>query len=519
VATSDGAAYTGRFARVGRFFLAAAEASRVERPRQPWYLRLLAEDGTLLAVEDLDSRHRVGRLVTLARGHLGRTRWRLTANAQRMLDPLPGDEERFKRTVCVTLRSSPFGGGQGSCFDPVTDTGFDSPGYSVDCRGLGTTVLVSVPAGVLSAVAVLGSGRRLRLPTHLLPRRFGGGRWVAAVLGKRIAVRRLEFLDRRGRRLRSVHMRLPPAQLGCSASAGISLFGTIDPDRTDRVPGGAKPALQVTDRGELLCVSLAGTPASAVFCREPPVAAYESRILTLPVAGATFVAGVVPVDAARVELELDGARRQPVMTTLAGGYRGRWAGKVRFFTIRVPGHVALTATRLSDSRGRHIATIGGPDGAPFERPPRPLLRMRPGVQLNAGIIARSTQGRRGLCVSLSRRVPSSDHCQEAFLPRSLLVSAACRPRVLVVWGAVPVGIRALRLTTTRGTRRGRLRRLPRGFGIKRKLVLLTAPANATPRELLLVLRAGRVKRVRVHLSSARRQCGFTGSVAIGRSFP
>jgi hypothetical protein len=519
VATHAGERYQGRFAGTGRFFLASEPSRRRGPSRDLAYLRQLDAQGKLLAVTDLGLARPVGQAVTLARGRLGASRWRLRAASRRILAPLPGDEERFGRSVCIVLRGGQptiGGGGIGACYDTEFEL-LDRLTVAQDCGGLGSMVLGLLAPGTNSAVALLGDGRQAHLPRYRLPDRLGGGLAYGAPLGGRMAIRRIDYFRRDGRRKRSVAVGVAPAQLNCAGSAGGGFFEFAPDEESPRPGPHAMPALRVEDRGSLLCVSLAGATRSPENCGRPPLGAHGSHVFSLPLPSATYAAGVVPADAATVELELAAGGRLRLQTTAAGPYTGRWVGAIRFFSTQIAGEHLITGVRLFDAQGRRMGTLAGPDPAPFAEAPVGVLRAPGGAVLGAGVIAGSRQGPRRLCLTFDRRLPrSSDGCGFTS-PGALQLTATCRPRSAAIWGTVSSVTRSVEVRTDNEGLTARLVRLPSRLGIDRKAVLAVIPAGAAPRGLSLS-RGKRVVRVPIPVPSVRRQCGYTGSITIAAPF-
>jgi hypothetical protein len=509
-ATEAGEAYRGRFAGVGRFFLLDTRRHGRAPLRDAGYLRLLDPQGGLLAIVDIGFDVRAGPDVRLASGRFGAVRWRLSAAARRVLAPLPGHEERFGRGLCIDLKSrGPTLGrnGIGTCQE-AGYPGYDYlPGAGQDCGGLGTSLVGALPVGT-RVVAVLGSGRRQRLPTYPLPARLGDRVVFGRPLGTRTAIRRLEYAGPGGLR-RTVTLGLAPAQVNCRGFGGSGLL--IGYDAAFGTTHG-RPGLRVKDRGVLLCTSLAGSKLVAADCALPPVTADGARVFSLPEASSTYFAAVLPADVATTEVELDGGPWLSLPATVAGPYTGRYAGAIRFVETQLIGRHAITGVRLLDAQGRLIEKRPGPDPAPFARQPVALLRASTGARLVAGIVARSALGPRHLCLALARRLPDTSRDCGYWWGGSIDVSVGCRPRSMVFWGTVGASARSVEIRTDRATVHARMVDLPRAFESKRRAVLAVVPSTATPRKLV-VERSGGDKRVRLPMRSAARQCGYTGVVA------
>jgi hypothetical protein len=372
-------------------------------------------------------------------------------------------------------------------------------------RGCGVPGLIAIglsPPGARGVVAVLGDGRRARVPLRRLPDRFGGSRAFALVLAPRMAVRRVVALGPGGRRM--LVDGVGPGNADCPNSTTSYVFGLdFAPPRL----GPGPPALQVRDEGVLLCATI-GRPAPGLEdCSRPPLDEAETRILWHASADGTYVAGVLPGQVASVVLDFAAGDRQPVETTAQGPYAGRYQGYLRFFEISLSGRRTLRAARLLDANGRLLLAL------PIYRPPRSesdpvtLLRGPSRWRLGGAVLVATGIERRALCLQFVRGAFERDplYCGAGEIG-SATVQVRCRPRGMFVYGRLRDGIRGVEVTTDRGSFRGRTVGLRSRLGLPGRVFLAEVPASARPRSL--VLRGRRTRRHRIRLPAAAAQCGY-----------
>jgi hypothetical protein len=499
IETSEGAAYRGRLAGRVRFFVAETHA-------EPLYVRLLDQAGQLLAAEEMnpDSYDPAATSLPIARGRIVGERWRLSAFRRPRLRPLPGEEERIVQESCVDLQhsSGPLFSGpfpeMRICADP--DGAFGPWNLEVDtaCRGVGLTAVGLAPPTARRLVAVLGDGRRVRVPLRELPARFGDERPFVLVLGPRTALRRMVAFEAGGRR--TLVRGIAPGIANCPHT-GSTFITSLDLTRAPRIgPGG--PALQVRDEGVLLCATI-GLPR-AVDCWHPPLDEGDSRILWHPTDAGTYAAGVLPQQVASVVLEWDDGERLRLETTTEGPYEGRYQGLVRFFTVSLPGRRILRRVELLDASGQQLLGTSIHEPPVYDPGPVVVLRGSGGWRLGAGVLRAPRSGRRALCLELSRGAldPEPVGC----LGTGPNVEVSCRPRGMRLYGRLPKGARTARVETDLGVFEARTARLPSRLGVRGRLYLVELPAGARPRRV--VLEGRRTKRHPVRLPAARAQCGY-----------
>jgi hypothetical protein len=507
--TTEGAAYLGRHAGEGRFFLMETGLRQGEAPL---YLRLLDQAGGLLAAVEDESAlgaEPVG-ATPVGRGRVAGTRWTLQAYRRPRLASLPGDEERLVRESCIRLlhHNGRFRGprfeGPEAC--DVADQ--PKPDWALGVsRGCGVPGLIAIglsPAGARGVVAVLGDGRRVRVPLRRLPVRFGESRRAfALVLGPRMAVRRVVALEEDGRRV--LVGGLGPGIADCPNTTSSYVFAfPIAPPR----PGPGPPALQVRDEGVLLCATVGRFAPGLKDCWRPPLDESEARILLRRGGDGIFVAGVLPSQVASVVLDFGGGDRQVVETTAEGPYAGRYQGYLRFFEVSVRGRRTLRATRLLDADGDLLVTLPAYQPLTFDAAPVTLLRATAGWRLGGAVLDLPRGRRQFLCLQFVRGAFERHvlGCGPGE-PGTATFRVSCRPRGMFVYGRLREEIRGVEISTDRGSFRGRTVALRRRLGVPGRLFLVEVPASARPRSL--VLHGRRTRRHRIRLPAAEAQCGYT----------
>lgn len=498
VPAEAGSAYTGRYAGRVRFFVAEG---RGERGQEARYVKLLAADGSVLAVVEhfFGDSVRVGRSVELARGGSAPGRWSLRAFRRRALAPLPGNEERFAEQDCVELRPE-----RGRPLGEVCahrDFPRQLSAFSEDqaCRPVGSVALGLVGPDVRAVRATLGDGRIRGLRLRRLPARYGPRRVFALVLGPQVAVRRIVAVDREGRR-ETVRAGVPPGVARCGDS------GSLIVSYAYHTPKPAGPlAFTVYDDGVLLCATL-GRPAPSSDCGYPPLHDDDARILVRRAGARTLIAGVLPLQAATAVVELVGGERRRLETTTEGPYAGRYRGMVRFFVLDLPGRRTLRSVRVLDDRGRRIHVQPGDLRARALTRPRLLVPGPGGIALRGRLLRIDPSGTDYPCIwlagggqGLGCGFPTTGFAN---------LSATCSPRRLFVWGLLRGGSTAVTVETDRGPVRARVVRLPRSLWQRgtRSAFLAVLPAAAAPRAL--VVSAQSERRRRLSLPPAARQCGY-----------
>jgi hypothetical protein len=269
--------------------------------------------------------------------------------------------------------------------------------------------------------------------------------------------------------------------------------------------GAEPPALKLRDDGVLLCATLALPDPEGRDCGPPPLDAESSRLLSHVTPESTTIAGVVTRDVGSVEVVFAGGETQLVPTT-EETYAGRYRGLIRSFSLTVPGERDPRAARLIGVDGRRQASIRLSSWPEFVRAPRTVLRGPGGWRLAAGIVSGGgLAGRRLGCLQLTRGAPSDDVLSCDTLGASKQVRVTCRPKRTLVFGQVAPGVRRMEVRTTRGAVTARIVSLRR-LGISARAFLAELPAAAALGGL--EVHADRVRRPRLNLPPASRQCGY-----------
>jgi hypothetical protein len=509
--TSAGEDYDGRYAGKLRFFLAEWRGLGRGSFEGPLFARLLGSQGELLAVIDMSYEGvRVTPRTTVARGRVGRAPWSLVAYKRRVLASLPGNEERFADTTCVGLVDNSgrrfLGGAR------VEDCRrADHPERVLDfnsdqgCEPVGNATVGFAADTTRRLVAVLGDGRRRRVPIVRLPRRLGGERAFALALDRRTAVRRLVAIDVRGHH-RVLAAGVAPGMTDCPSNGGVFVLLTygFEPPRE---PTGAV-AFQVEDRGALICPSLVGPPRAS-DCIDPPLDDYEGVVLSHAAGSATAVAGVMPAYVAALVLELDGGDKVRLATSFSGPYAGQYAGKLRFFSALLPGHRRVEEVRPIDDHGRRLPERPGPDFQPVDRPYQVLMRLGGGYRLGATTF--TYDDKRWPCLQIARGPFSTSFFDcSGFDFLDVRVEVPCRPRETLLWGRLPRRAHAVYAETSAGRFAGRVVSLRRRLHVAANAFALVLPAPARP--TALVFPGARRPRMSLRMPSAAEQCGWSDSL-------
>jgi hypothetical protein len=517
--TSDGAAYTGRYAGKVRFLLVERRNSRRFDGGVESYIRLFDADGALLGIaSDYVEPVRARPAKELRRGVTGGAAWSLRAYHQRALTPIPGNEERFVHEPCVEVwRRGPAPDDPddrslaSTCLDP--DNSRDREAYAVQqhCGPIGIAAVGIVDSDVRAVVAVLGDGRTRRLRLGRLPATYRGGRSFALVLPNAVALRRLVELTEDGGR-GVIANGTGPGSVRCGEDGLFFAYYTDEP----RTPTGPV-ALTVYDDGPLICATLGRPTRSPDECGHPPLDPLYSWILDRRAGKHRFLAGVVPGDVTRAIVQLAGGEPLSVDTTTEP-YAGQYAGRVRFFTVEVGRRARIAEFRLYDALGRRVQTRPGEDAYQPAGPARLVVGGPPGLRLFGRRFGSRDIFHGYLCVRLG-----GGRCGAGY-GDSVNVRAECNPRRLVFWGLLPRNGTRLTVKTDRGDFAARVRRLPRALRdraghvprylrnvLARSAFVAAIPARARPTALVISGRRTSTRRLR--LPPAAEQCGYDDFLA------
>jgi hypothetical protein len=507
VDTVQGPRYRGRYARKLRFFLAVLPLSepRDEDTHGLVALRLLGADGTVLGIGGTDRLGApVGRPRVLLRERGGAETLTVRAVTLRRPAPTPRAIDRVEELACVTTeRRSPDGidGGSTTCHEP----GPNRPTLLVfpesGCDGRRTVVSGLVGDAVTAVRLVLGSGRVLEVRTGtLLDREGAAHRYVAKAVPRGEAVRSVSAVGVDA----TYDLREPPSGLPCPPGSGFLAVGLLlgPEDAGPRPQHGAEQVvaevgghrLLVRDaEADRLCAGIDALRADGGDCLLPEVNGEDVRGL----ASSGVVAAVLPTEVARVRLP--GGRE---VETIEGGYRGRYAGTVRFLFAEARAGIR-DRFRLLDASGTVIGSLRVFDPEAFYgRPPERRLRLARG----RGWRLTAARDRFGSCVYLALGAAEPECVSGIPGEDGAFAAVGCAPRVGVLTGRLGRRTRAVRTVRAvlRGGRtlRARIVRVPRRLGGGRAWVL------ALPRRARVVaLDFGR-GRVTFPVLPAADQCGY-----------
>ena len=395
-ATTDGAAYTGRSSGKVRFALVGIPAST-----RPEGLRVYGYDaaGALIAAVDggfgsdlvLDRR-------SVLKVRNGRASWSIVSTRRSRLTPALFDLAHETVSRCVALELGEIGAGGkrasingGGCVsdEPRNRLSLlpDSPAefeLANECGPEARLIHGVVDASVQRVTALLGDGTRRRARMAQLPGR--GEQVYALAIGRTHALRSVQLLSRAGRS-RTIQPRAAPLAVVCAHrrnTLGIG-FAVIDfpslDDAPSVTPAGpvtvipGDPAMRVADGpGDTLCVAVGALPFNALGCAIVGPLSDEvlgtADSLTKPRAYAL----AVPANVALVRLAGGGRTIAETATVAAPGYAGRYAGLVRFATLKVAEGESFGIGRVDylDAAGRLLYR----DEASSSGPP-PTVRVLP----------------------------------------------------------------------------------------------------------------------------------------------
>ena len=513
-ATSEGSSYAGRYAGKVRFVL--IEASGPLARRKVRYFKLYAADGSLLGVAEshedaedpfpqkLDS-------AVLARGSVRGAGWSLSARRQRILAPLPRNEERLLEETCARVLAPRrvIGGSRlrvGTCIHPDDTRARYTFALDQDCSRIGITGVALVAPEVRALIAVLGNGRVRRLRLWRLPTGYGDWRAAALVLERSTALRRLVAVTGGGHH-RLLYGSIGPGAVRCGRGGGFITFDD-DVPATPRGPA----TLTVYDEGVQLCATLGRRTRQPGECQPAPIEAEQTRILTRRAGRAVHVAGVVSPDVTRAVVKLVGGRRIALDTHSYEGYDGRYASSLRFFTVTLEPGQSVVSIPLYNASGGRVYTAEGRGEGRAEGSPRLVVPGPPGLRVRADWFGWPDLAHAGLCLRLG-----ASNCWFG-TPFDVQVSAECTPRRLVLWGVLEKGIRSVVVETSRDDVTGRVETLPAPFRDPAKqpsylrqfdaasAFVVAVPGEATP--TALVVRGRRTTRYGLRLPAASAQCGY-----------
>lgn len=262
--------------------------------------------------------------------------------------------------------------------------------------------------------------------------------------------------------------------------------------------------LLASDLRGSLCVELALEVESGEgvgeSCADPPVRAFGTITVNSSDEDGSAVGGAAPPSVARVEAEREDGTRFGAETVAGERYRGRHAGKVRFFLLAVPGG-RIKLLRQYDAAGVMLGAIE-PDYGAEPRPaggPVRLLRVR-GKRSRITLAATVQESfaptplaldrfERLVCLNVSSRQPretaSGGLCQDPGPFRPLLgigVQGNCGRLRSLLYGFVGSSVDGVRLRLGSGrTMTVRARTLPDSIATGQRVVAAFLPRGEAVR--------------------------------------
>ena len=268
-------------------------------------------------------------------------------------------------------------------------------------------------------------------------------------------------------------------------ASAFLLLAFAAPAGAAEIARGDGATLSASDERGDLCVDLSLDEPSegggiGSFCSDPPVRAFGTMIVNASGAERTIVGGATPAGVARVEAERDDGVRFGAETVAGERYRGRHAGKVRFFLVSVPklrARSTVPLLRLFDATGALVgavepdysdrASVAGPVRVLSQRPRGASLVVRASAERSLAPTPLALDRLEDeVCLSVAvrqRREPpdSGGVCQSPGPfrpPLSLGVHDACGALRPVLYGFVGSAVTGVRL------RQGSGRRIPSRSG-------------------------------------------------------
>jgi hypothetical protein len=522
--TAAGDAYHGKRAGKVRFALLSLPA---KAPADGLRVRALDAHGALVEViapsnegELVFDRHR------LLSGTYAGTRWSIDSSQSSALTPSVLDLAHETVSRCAEVRARDDGSGTSSsrCVgaaprDSLTLLAGDASVSSEDsCTPYFRLLHGIVEASVQHVTFLLGNGRRRSARTAP----FGDGKLTVYGLPipRGAAVRSVTF-DRGAGGSTVKRMQIAPLTVECAtgdvdgldsyASLEDPLFSpftnlpTVTPSGPVTSVAGA-PSFRVADGlGDSLCLALGSLPFNAFSCAvvspvlDELLGAFDnflsprSFVIALP----------APVAAVRVGTA-DGKIVRTIATVPAPGYKGIYAGRVRFAAATVGATSELDSLDLLDAAGNVLHSERDSASSPEDEVPRFAGRER--VAGRAGHPSlwqtnfRAGKSRtRCLALTTGGSPSRAGRCQATRSSSSVLLHASCDSHRLTVAVTVAEG--------TRVRADGRAIRLRRGAG------LLTL-SSKRPLNALTFVRKGKTSRIRIAAPAGATQCGWSAAPSV-----
>ena len=458
--------------------------------------------------------------VRLARGRSNGADWSLYATLRNVLEPVRGDVGRRQPRLCLATSREP--SGVGSCEEgPERTFSYD---VSSGCTGRLASLLLGVAGPGVRIEVRLGDGRwrparMLMPPAGYAP--AGERAWVFAIPAD-AAVRSIRGRAADGHVLLTTPFGLAPPRLGCE-NGELSGFFTSDdetpppltgPETILSPPGG--PPLHVADADAQLCVALGPAPSDR-SCDLPAPGAAEFVIAT----DGASMGGAVDPAVASVEARTVAGRRVRVATDPGAAYAGRYAGRLRFFSLTAPGGRTIESFTLRDAAGKRI--IDFPLGFDVGRVGRSRVLLSGRAAGGRYDVSQATfrltgLGRSVRCLAVTRRGKSLRDPFDciALTPRGRRLDTSS------LGGTVRCDLRAAFLVGGASARAASVRaRLDDGSTVAGRLFgsalgrafLVSPPARRGLRRVEVLDRAGKVLAAYVApVPPAGRQCGYSFTV-------
>ena len=367
--------------------------------------------------------------------------------------------------------------------------------------------------------ALLGDGTRRRARIAQLPGR--AEQVYALALGRTHAVRSVQLRSRAGRS-RTIKLRAAPLAVVCADrqnTVGIG-FGVFRfPSRDDLpsvtpagpvtvIPG--DPPMRVADGpGDTLCVALGAAPFNALGCAIVGPLSDEVLGIADSLTKPRAFALAVPANVALVRLAGGGRTIAESATVAAPGYVGRYAGLVRFATLKVG-----PSESFGIGRADYLDAAGEPlyrDEASSSEP-APTLRVLPARRIAGRAGAPSlwqtttldgSQRVRCLQITPGPRPARDALCTATPTAATVLLDAPCTTHRMTVAIAATPGSRAYAETGS-----GR-----RPIALRNGVGIVTLGPGASLRAVRII-RRGRVKRIEVDAGPVRDQCDWSATPGV-----
>lgn len=508
--TVAGEAYKGVRAGSVRFALVRlAKTDRTDGLR----VRALTASGALLEVlATEDDEELVVSRRRLRSGRARGVRWSLVVEETSALAPSVLDlaRESVERCVVLVLNTVQWGSACAGA-GPVQSPDFErKTALSAETCNPASRVVFGVVDGAAGSVVVaLGDGRSRTVAT--VP--VGDGRRAYAIATGGHAIRAVTVPGQGVARPGFAPMSAVCAEggsglrlldFGSSALGILALLFDVPPvTPTGPVTAIAgSPPIQVADGpGDTLCVAIAGKPFDALGCGivgpRAGLGAFDSFVDPH-----AFVLAV-PARVAAIRIgTADGKVVRTVPTVAGAGYRGRYAGAVRFASAAIAGYADFGRYEYLDAAGTVVHSENQDEGDELVLPRIGAARRLAGREGRPSLW--QTNARYGKlvdrCLALTDGPAPTPraNCQTSRAAETVLLDASCATKRLSAGIAVRPGTRVVADTGGKFRRAVRLRR---GVGV------LTLPAGR-PLRALTFIRGSRKRRVEIGAPPGARQCGW-----------